>query len=212
MTESEYRALRMHDARFTTLSPKEQGQHWQSFMSDRDCTWCGNPKTIHAKTGLIWCVQCTADDFDAKSKNSKNLEAKEQEAKDREARAKIPQLDFLEATKIAKQAAPDFPIGELDELIDFLDGDSEIRDTISLLHDTIKPRYRDLILANYKQKEITTLEAIDADIKQAMDRGMKGILKNKKVSSLLSDKDFTASGKIEKSHSWEELKNKFPSD
>ena len=42
-----------------------------------------------------------------------------------------------------------------------------------------------------------------------MDRGIKGILKNKKVSALLSDNDFTASGKIEKKHSWEELKDKF---
>ena len=209
MTEWEYWSLRKNDPIWSALSASAKTEDRLSFMSDRECTWCGTPKIIHPKTGLITCQNCSKSERSLKLKGAKDLKKKEQEAESRVAEIQAPQLDFLEAAKIAKQVAPDFPISELDELIDFLDGDSEIRHTISLLHDTIKPRYRDLILANYKQKEITTLEAIDADIKQAMDRGMKGILKNKKVSALLSDKDFTASGKIEKKHSWEELKDKF---
>ena len=78
------------------------------------------------------------------------------------------------------------------------------------MHDTLKPKYRELIERAYKNKGISNLESIDADTKQSMERGMTAILRKERIAELLiGKKDSLNSEKIEKTHSWQDLKASF---
>jgi hypothetical protein len=209
MNYQEFCLLRVKDPIFLSLNITEKGEDWEDFKRDHSCTWCGTDKVVSEKTGLISCLTCSGETLQ-----------KDDETKELAARANTPKLDFLEAAKIAKEAISNFPLDELYELIDFLDGKTEINKTIALMHGRIKPIYRELITASYQKNGVASLEAIDADIRQAMDRGMKALLRNETVSPLLGDKKvLTRSAdnqtiygeKIKNTHSWNELKNKFPS-
>ena len=199
MNYTEYSVLRTKDPKYAALKSTAKADDWDDFKRDRNCTWCGHPKVVCKLTGEIACIPCGGEDME-----------KFREAKELEERINTPKLDFLESAKIAKQAIEVFPTHELDDLIDFFEGQSEIRDAISLMHDTLKPKYRELIERAYKNKGISNLESIDADTKQSMERGMTAILRKERIAELLiGKKDSLNSEKIEKTHSWQDLKASF---
>lgn len=202
MNFSEYNAARSKNLDYKALSFSAQNADWEDFKNDRNCTWCGHPKEVCPITGEIICIPCGGEDLKTAI-----------EAKELEERINTPKLDFLDSAKVAKQAVEVFPTHQLEDLINFFEGTSEIRKAITLMHDTIKPKYKELIEDIYKSKGISNLESIEADIKQSMDRGMTAILRKEKIDELLSErKNPSTSEKIEKTHSWEELKESFSNE
>ncbi len=119
-------------------------------------------------------------------------------------------LNLIESAAIAKEASSHFPTDDLLAVSDFLTGAAELRNSISLFNEKIESRYRDLVIAAYKEKGISGQESIDADLRQVMEVGVRGILKTQRIIDLhATNKDISNGSKIDKTHSWSELADEF---
>ena len=119
-------------------------------------------------------------------------------------------LNLIETAAIAKEASSHFPTNDLLAVSDFLTGAVELRNSISLFNEKIESRYRDLVIAAYKEKGISGQESIDADLRQVMEVGLIGILKTQRIIDLHApNKDISNRRKIDKTHSWSELADEF---
>jgi len=223
MTYQEFYNLRLNDGDFAALSTFGQAMDWNDFKDDRPCTWCGIDKIVNLTTGKIHCKGCDTLQQEAEERPYSFFKHKAEEKSDklqRELASNTPVLNFLEASVIAKTVTQSFPYNEIIDLAEYMNGYSEIKIAVSLLHEHQRPEYKENIIAAYRDKLIVGTHAIEADINQAMERGLTGIFKNKNIVDLIVEErddivDLKVkerennSAKIEKTHSWNQLKDEF---
>ena len=117
-------------------------------------------------------------------------------------------IGIVEKAKIAKEAIKHFPHDELNEVVDLLDGASEVRKAVEELNLKLKPIYENLLYESldeeyrsdkYKDKRETLLQEI-------INIGLRGVIKENNFSD--GELLLPSTREIQKNSKWKELKDR----
>ena len=214
MTFEDYYQSRKHDESFTYQTTKEQTRIYYKAISS-GCLSCGLTDVVKLNAfdeGKIYCSSCTELGLhDGKQTNNKKEPKKNNKPiKKIDTKSKLkPELNLLESAKVAKHSVSKFPLDELLEIVDFLEGPKEIQHTVKLLNEKIAGEYRNNILSTYAEKNIKeNSESIELDLKESMALGLRSIFKLEKIVELMGKGEVKARS-ISKTHTWKDLKDEF---
>ena len=211
MNFEEYHNGRVGDPAFDYQNPKEQLKKYHEAMA-HGCVVCGNcfPSELEILKGKLYCNSCSEGGLRKKGTAGKTEEdGSKSTTKNNAKTVDKPYLNLLDTAKVAKIAASNFPLNELLDIVDFLEGPSEIEHTVKLLNEKIKSEYKESVIKAYRERNsILDLSSLEADIKKSMELGLRSILKLDEIANLLGKVDIK-SRTINNSHSWQDLKNDF---
>jgi len=214
MTFEEYYRSRRWDASFTHQVPDEQARVYREAVS-AGCLSCGLRSELDLNAldeGKIYCSTCIEAGHHEGKKTNNNKEPKKnnEPIKKIDTKSKLkPELNLLESAKVAKHSVSKFPLDELLEIVDFLEGPKEIQHTVQLLNEKIAGEYRNNILSTYAEKNIKeNSESIELDLKESMALGLRSIFKLEKIVELMGKGEVKARS-ISKTHTWKDLKDEF---
>ena len=212
MTFEDYYQSRKHDESFTYQTAREQTRIYYKAISS-GCLSCGLTDVVKLNAfneGKIYCSSCMeAGLHDGKTMNNEKKPKKNKEPI-KEAKTKPkPELNLLESAKVAKNSVSKFPLDELIEIVDFLEGPKEIQHTVQLLNEKIVEEYKNNVLSTYAEKNIKeNAQSLELDLKESMALGLRSIFKLDKIVELMGKGEVKARS-ISKSHTWNDLKDKF---
>ena len=133
-----------------------------------------------------------------------------------------PLLTLSESVDVAKEIISGGNRKSLNEQVEFLEGSGETKNLIVSFNEGLVSQYQDKIRNLYlshknKHKQQEIMEGhIEADVKKCMELGLNNLMKTFGENAIPSRSESTASSpkaanksKIKKTHSWDELKDKF---
>ena len=123
-------------------------------------------------------------------------------------------LDLYDQLLIAKSATSSFDFEKVKDVSEFIDGKGELNEVIRNLHERTTSKYTSLLNDYLKKNNIDRVKVSEESFNIQIDQCMKAGLRN--LYKRHSYPDTTAKGstensaaQIEKTHSWDELKDKF---
>lgn len=135
--------------------------------------------------------------------------------KQKEIRALKPISNIVEQAKIAQKSIETYPMDELVDVLELLEKDADILDAVDIFNEQIRSTYLEFLKPvtdryNLPDKEVYAAQ-LAIDLSRCMALGRASVLKSPEVQSVvnLTGDVEIKSTKISKSHSWEELKDKF---